>query len=81
MLGNYLKQAKTPSFPLLSLMMEAVRTSKTSVYSNEATWRYTPEDSELHTFLREKMKSHIIKSCSSSEGLSTYKASWSHVDW
>jgi hypothetical protein len=29
-------------------MMDAVRTSKTSVYSIDTTQRYTPEDSQLH---------------------------------
>jgi len=29
--------------------MEALRTSETSVYSNEATGRYIAEDSKLHT--------------------------------
>jgi hypothetical protein len=29
-------------------MMEAVRTSETSVYSNETTRRYIPEGSNLH---------------------------------
>jgi hypothetical protein len=28
-------------------MMEAVHTSETSVYSNESTWRYSPEGSNL----------------------------------
>jgi hypothetical protein len=28
-------------------MMEAVRTSETSVYFNETTWRYIPEGSNL----------------------------------
>jgi hypothetical protein len=31
-----------------ALMMKAVRTSETSVHSNEATRRYFPEDCELH---------------------------------
>jgi hypothetical protein len=30
------------------MMMEAVRNPETSVYSNETTRRYTPEDSKLH---------------------------------
>jgi hypothetical protein len=34
----------------IALMMEAVRTSETSVYSNEATRRYIPEDSKLYLF-------------------------------
>jgi hypothetical protein len=39
-------------------MMEAVRTSETSVYLNETTRRYIPEDSKLHTRRRENLKSH-----------------------
>jgi hypothetical protein len=34
-------------------MMEAVRTSETSANVNVATWRYIPEDTKLHTGLRE----------------------------
>jgi hypothetical protein len=39
-------------------MMEAVRTSETSVYSNETTWRYIPEGSHIHTRRRENLKAH-----------------------
>jgi hypothetical protein len=39
-------------------MMEAVRTSETSVYSNETTRRNIPEASNLHTRRRENLKSH-----------------------
>jgi hypothetical protein len=39
--------------------MEAVRTSETSVHSNETTRRYIPEDSILHT-RRENLKSHKV---------------------
>jgi hypothetical protein len=39
-------------------MMEAVRTSKTSVYLNETTRRYILESSHLHTRRRENLKSH-----------------------
>jgi hypothetical protein len=39
-------------------MMEAVRTSETSV-DNYFTWQYIPEDnSEHHTCRRENLKSH-----------------------
>jgi hypothetical protein len=31
----------------ITLMMEAVRTSETLVYSNKTTWRYIPEGSNL----------------------------------
>jgi hypothetical protein len=40
-------------------MMETVRTSETSVYSNETTRRYIPEDSKLHTRCRENLKAYI----------------------
>jgi hypothetical protein len=43
----------------IALMMEAARTSETSV-SNYFTRQYIPEDnSELHTRRRENLKSHI----------------------
>jgi hypothetical protein len=43
-----------------SLMMEAARTSETSV-DNYFTRQYIPEDnSELHTRRRENLKSHIF---------------------
>jgi hypothetical protein len=37
--------------------MEAVRTSETSVYSNETTRRCIPESCHLHTRRRENLKS------------------------
>jgi hypothetical protein len=40
-------------------MMEAVCTSKTSVYSNQTTRHYTPEGSHLHTRRRQNPKSNI----------------------
>jgi hypothetical protein len=43
-----------------ALMMEAVRTSETSVNINLTTRRYIPEDSKLHTHRRENLKSHKI---------------------
>jgi len=39
-------------------IMEAVRTSETSVIFNETTRRYIPEDYKLHTLRRENLKSH-----------------------
>jgi hypothetical protein len=36
-------------------MMEAVRTTETSVYSNETTRRYIPQGSNLHTRRRENL--------------------------
>jgi hypothetical protein len=47
----------------IALMMEAVRTSETSVHSNETTRRYIPEDSKLHTRRRENLKSHTQQFC------------------
>jgi hypothetical protein len=32
----------------IALMMEAVRTSETSVYFNETTWRYIPEGYHIY---------------------------------
>jgi hypothetical protein len=43
---------------IIALMMEAARTSKTSVDIQLRTWQYIPEDSELHTRCRENLKSH-----------------------
>jgi hypothetical protein len=43
-------------------MMEAVRTSETSVCSNETTWRNIPKGSNLHTYRRENLKSHMFLS-------------------
>jgi hypothetical protein len=47
--------------PSLGMMMEAARTSETSV-DNYFTRQHIPEDnSELHTRHRENLKSHIIE--------------------
>jgi hypothetical protein len=43
-----------------ALMMEAVRTSETSVNFNWTTQRYIPKDCKLHTCRRENLKSRII---------------------
>jgi hypothetical protein len=43
-----------------ALMMEAVRTSETSINICLTTRLYIPEDSKLHTRSRENLKSHII---------------------
>jgi hypothetical protein len=45
---------------ITTLMMEAVRASGKSVYSNEITRRYIPEGSQLHTRRRENLKSHVL---------------------
>jgi hypothetical protein len=41
------------------LMMEAVRTSETSVYFNETTRRFISEGCHLHIRRRENLKSHV----------------------
>jgi hypothetical protein len=47
---------------MIRAMIEAVRTSETSVHFDVTTWRYIPEDS-LHTRRRENLKSHIVVEC------------------
>jgi hypothetical protein len=42
----------------IALMMEAARTSQTSVDIQFRAWQYIPEDSELHTRRRENLKCH-----------------------
>jgi hypothetical protein len=46
---------------IIALMMEAVRTSETSVYSKETTKHYIPEASNLHTRGHENLKSDILE--------------------
>jgi hypothetical protein len=41
-----------PTASIIVLMMETVRTSETSVNTNEITRRYIPEDSKLHAAVR-----------------------------
>jgi archaellum biogenesis protein FlaJ (TadC family) len=45
---------------IIALMMEAVRTSETSVNIYLITQQYIPQDSKLHTCRRENLKSHIV---------------------
>jgi hypothetical protein len=42
---------------VITLMMEAARTSETSVNFYQTTWRYNPEHSHLHIHHRENLKS------------------------
>jgi hypothetical protein len=46
---------------LIDLMMEAARTSETTVDIQLRSRQYIPEDSELHTRRRENLKSHILR--------------------
>jgi hypothetical protein len=41
-------------------MMEAVRTSEVSFYSNETTWCHIPEGSDLHTQCHENLNAHKV---------------------
>jgi hypothetical protein len=43
---------------IITLMMEAARTSETSVDIDLKTRQHIPENSELHTRRRENLKSH-----------------------
>jgi hypothetical protein len=45
---------------IIALVMEAARTSETSVDIQLRTRQYIPEDSGLHTRRRENLKSHEI---------------------
>jgi hypothetical protein len=55
----------------MKAMMEAAGTSETSVDIQLRTQQYIPEDSELHTRRREKLKSYILSA--SQERLSSMK--------
>jgi hypothetical protein len=46
---------------MITLMMEAARTSEMSVNFYLTTWCYNPEDSHLHTRCRKNLKSYIKK--------------------
>jgi hypothetical protein len=46
---------------IIALMMEAVRTFETSVYSKETTRRYIPDISNLHTRGHENLKSDVLE--------------------
>jgi hypothetical protein len=46
-----------------AMMMEAARTSETSVDIRLRTRQYIPEDSELYNRRRENLKSHIKNCC------------------
>jgi hypothetical protein len=56
---------------MITLMMEAVRTSEASVFSNETTPWYIPEGSSLDTRRRENPKSHKASNSSQFNLLAT----------
>jgi hypothetical protein len=61
LLGGINKRHTCFKAKIIALMMEAIRTSETSV-DNYFTRQYIPEDkSELHTRRRENLKSHIFR--------------------
>jgi hypothetical protein len=43
----------------IDLVMQTVQTSETFVNLHESTRRYNPEDSHLHTYCRENLKSYL----------------------
>jgi hypothetical protein len=53
--GSYCHQENV----FIALMMEAVRTSETSVNFNVTTRRNIPEESKRHARRRENLKSHL----------------------
>jgi hypothetical protein len=53
-------ERKQSNCELIALMMEAARTSETSVNFYQTTRRYNPEDSHLHTNRRENLKSYKV---------------------
>jgi hypothetical protein len=58
-LSTDVSEVRAASIVMIALMMEAARTSETSV-DNYFTRQYIPEDkSELHTRRCENLKSHI----------------------
>jgi hypothetical protein len=46
---------------ITALLIEAARTSETSVYFNETTLHYIPEGCNLHTRRHDKLKTHSSK--------------------
>jgi hypothetical protein len=48
---------------LITLMMEAARTSGTLVNVYQTTWRYNTEDSHLHNHRRENLKFYSVTIC------------------
>jgi hypothetical protein len=57
--NNYELEAQNLLGCTAALMMEAARTSETSVDIQLRTRQYIPEDSELHTRRRENLKSQL----------------------
>jgi hypothetical protein len=65
----------------LWLMKEAVRTSETSVYPNEITRRYIPEDSHRHNRRLENLKSYNLSTVDLGFTLSVsfHRALYAHI--
>jgi hypothetical protein len=59
-LDSYIASHLFAQGSLIALMMDAARTSETSVDIDFTTRQYIAEDSELHTRRRYDLKSHIL---------------------
>jgi hypothetical protein len=57
LISNDVSEVRAAS--IKAMMMEAARTSETSVDIQLRTRQYIPDDSELHTCRHENLKSHI----------------------
>jgi hypothetical protein len=58
-LVEYTDVSEVHTASIMALIMKAVHTSETSVYSNQTTRHYIPEGSTLNTRRRENQKSHM----------------------
>jgi hypothetical protein len=57
---------------VITLVMDVVRTSETSFYSNETARRFIPEGSHLHTRRRENLKSVCVTRVSTEDDCIEY---------
>jgi hypothetical protein len=56
---NYSDVSELLAACIIALMMETVRISETSLYFNDRTRHYIPEDFHLQARRRENLKSHL----------------------
>jgi hypothetical protein len=76
----FLMAANVPNSPILvTLIMEAIRSSETSVLTR-VTRRHIPDDGVLHSHHRENQKSYMIKRCCSRHHIDSLSLSATPVD-